>query len=178
MLPTNGKLKMIFLKFFRLNKRMELIDIFSFIKGYNLTFDVNSGWFQDLWYPLSKSNSPLWGGVEKVEKQPKIMPIIVTSNLLEWMGYKGKNLSTKQEKFCKLLRSLEILYNEIGYDHPLAIEYPCVQREAQLIPKQLKQKKWICMDVKAFKKVVMRLNTENAEIVRNYYLNLEEAMFA
>jgi hypothetical protein len=34
------------------------------------------------------------------------------------------------------------------------------------------------MDVKAFKKAVLRLNTENAEIVRDYYLNLEEAMFA
>ncbi|CCV01790.1 BRO-like gene [Invertebrate iridescent virus 22] len=158
---------------------MELIDIFSFIKEYNLTFDVNSGWFQDLWYPLSKSQPPLQGGLKKVEKQPKMMPIIVTSNLLEWMGYQGKNLSTKQEKFCKLLRSLEILYDEIGYNHPLAIEYPCVQREAQLIPpNNLNRKKWICMDVKAFKKVVMRLNTKNAEIVRDYYLNLEEAMFA
>jgi hypothetical protein len=34
------------------------------------------------------------------------------------------------------------------------------------------------MDVKAFKKAVLRLNTENAEVVRDYYLNLEEAMFA
>jgi hypothetical protein len=32
-----------------------LMDIFSFVKGYNLTFDINSDWFQDLWYPLSKS---------------------------------------------------------------------------------------------------------------------------
>jgi hypothetical protein len=34
------------------------------------------------------------------------------------------------------------------------------------------------MDVRAFKKAVLRLNTENSEIVRDYYLNLEEAMFA
>ena len=34
------------------------------------------------------------------------------------------------------------------------------------------------MDVKAFKKAILRLNTENAEVVRDYYLNLEEAMFA
>jgi hypothetical protein len=33
------------------------------------------------------------------------------------------------------------------------------------------------MEVRAFKNVVMRLNTENADVVREYYLNLEEAMF-
>jgi hypothetical protein len=99
--------------------------------------------------------------------------------MLEWMGYKGRDQSDKQKNFCKLLRNLEIPYDEIGYDHPLAIEYPCVQREAQLIPaNNITRKKWISMDVKAFKKAVLRLNTENAEIVRDYYLNLEEAMFA
>jgi prophage antirepressor-like protein len=39
-----------------------LMDIFSFVKGYNLTFDINSNWFQDLWYPLSKNQPPSWGG--------------------------------------------------------------------------------------------------------------------
>jgi hypothetical protein len=39
-----------------------LKDIFSFIKGYNLTFDITSDWFQDLWYPLSKNQPPSWGG--------------------------------------------------------------------------------------------------------------------
>jgi uncharacterized protein YchJ len=106
------------------------------------------------------------------------MPIIVTSNLLEWMGFKGRNSSDKQERFSRILRSHDILYEEIGYQHPLAIEYPCVQKEAKLIPKQLEQKKWICMNQRSFKKAVMRINTENAEIVRDYYLNLEEALFA
>jgi hypothetical protein len=113
--------------------------------------------------------------VKKVELQP----IIITSNLLEWMGYKGRGLADKQGKFCKTLRSLEIPYDEIGYEHQLAIEYPCVQQEVKLIPKNaLNQKKWICMDQRAFKKAVLRLNTENSEVVRDYYLNLEEAMFA
>jgi hypothetical protein len=34
------------------------------------------------------------------------------------------------------------------------------------------------MEPRTFKNVVMRLNTKNANIVRDYYLNLEEAMFA
>jgi hypothetical protein len=100
-------------------------------------------------------------------------PIIVTRNLLEWMGYKG--LSNKQEKFSRLLDSLKIEYI---CKHPLALEYSCVQKEVKLIPKQLDQKRWICMEPRPFKKVIMRLNTKNAEMVRDYYLNLEEAMFA
>ena len=109
-----------------------LQDIFSFVKGYNLTFDIESKWFKDLWYPLSKSRPPLQGGPERVENQP----IIVTQNLLEWMGYKGRSASDKQDKFCKTLRSFEIPHFEIGYKHKLAIEYPCVQQETRMIPKQ------------------------------------------
>lgn len=46
----------------RYGQNSGLMDIFSFIKGYNLTFDITSNWFQDLWYPLSKSQPPLQGG--------------------------------------------------------------------------------------------------------------------
>ena len=64
-------------------------NIFEFIKEYKLTFDITSEWFQDLWYPLSKNQPPQLGGLKKVETQP----IIVTKNLLEWMGFKGGDLS-------------------------------------------------------------------------------------
>ncbi|ADO00431.1 hypothetical protein WIV_gp088 [Wiseana iridescent virus] len=152
-----------------------LMDIFTFVKGFGVTFDVNSDWFQDLWYPLSKNQGAPRGALEKIGGRP----IILTQNLLEWMGYKGRKEADKQGKFCKLLRSLEIEYEEIGFEHPLAIEYPCVQKEVKTIGvNNLEKKKWISMDVRAFKKAVLRLNTENAEVVRDYYLNLEEAMFA
>ena len=141
----------------------ELKDIFTFINEYNLTFDITSEWFQDLWYPLSKSMPSLEGGHDKVKNQP----IIITQNLLEWMGYKGRDLSDKQGRFSKALRSFEISYYEIGYNHPFATEYPCVQREVKSIAKKnnRERKRWICMEQRAFKKAVLRLNTENAEIV-------------
>jgi hypothetical protein len=41
----------------------------------------------------------------------------------------------------------------------------------------LERKKWLVMDIRNFKKAVMRLNTKNGETVRDYYLNLEEACF-
>jgi hypothetical protein len=96
------------------------------------------------------------------------------------MGYKGRKEADKQEHFSRLLESLKISYDEIDYKHPLAIEYPGVQKESKqlMLSNNLEKKKWICMDPRAFKKVVMRLNTENVDVVRDYYLNLEEAMFA
>lgn len=96
------------------------------------------------------------------------------------MGYKGRGVADKQGKFSKLLRSLEIEYQEIDCKHPLAIEYPCVQKESEQLKLSfnLDKKRWICVDQRAFKKAVLKLNTESAEIVRDYYLNLEEAMFA
>lgn len=47
-----------------MNQIVELKDIFTFIKEYNLTFDITSEWFQDLWYPLSKSQPSLGGGAD------------------------------------------------------------------------------------------------------------------
>ena len=39
-----------------------LIDIFSFISKLDLSIDITSDWFQDLWYPLTKSRgSPQHG---------------------------------------------------------------------------------------------------------------------
>jgi gas vesicle protein len=105
-------------------------------------------------------------------------PIVVTQNLMDWLGYKGRKEADKQDHFLRLLDSLKVPYKEIDYKHPLAIEYPCVQEEVNLIPKNnIDRKRWICMEPRAFKNVVMRLNTETSDMVREYYLNLEEAMF-
>jgi hypothetical protein len=70
-------------------------------------------------------------------------------------------------------------YKELSATDPLAITYPSLQTERLELEasNNLVKKKWICMDVKQFKKVVMRLNTESADVVRDYYLNLEELMF-
>lgn len=151
-----------------------LINILTFISKFDLTLDINSGWFQDLWYPLSKfqySKIQLNNGEKR--------PIIITQNLLNWMGYKGRNVSDKQERFVRFLESLKISYTKIDYKHPLAIEYQCIQKEILTIPNNnIKKKRWICMDPRDFKKVIIRLNTKNSDIIRDYFLNLEEALFA
>src|SRR5574343_128815 len=182
-----------------LDTRSGLVDFFSFIKGYNLAFDLESGWFQDLWYPLTKkqflnsnhekdtrygaSFGPKpnhfgpshMGGPEVVRNHP----FIITQNIIEWMGFEGRDISDKQERFARMLKRNTIPYYEIDCNHPFALEYSCVQREIQTIPKNnLDKKRWICMDPKDFKKTVLRLNTKTADMVRDFYLNLEEAVVA
>jgi hypothetical protein len=75
-----------------------LVDIFTFIAKEKLALDLTSDWFQDLWYPLSKVQPPRGGGLKKVESRP----IILTQNLLNWMGYKGRDIADRQDRFNKL----------------------------------------------------------------------------
>ncbi|MGL5962582.1 MAG: hypothetical protein ACRCZ0_11635, partial [Cetobacterium sp.] len=61
---------------------------------------------------------------------------------------------------------------------PRFSEHPIMIKEIEQInPKVLHQKKWLVMEIRNFKKAVMRLNTKSGEAVRDYYLNLEEACF-
>ena len=226
-----------------LDTRSGLVDFFSFIKGYNLAFDLESGWFQDLWYPLTKkqflnsnhekdtryganfgpkpnhSQPSHMAGLTMVRNRPSIAsqssskpihekdtryganfgpkpnhfgpshlagpevirnhPFIITQNIIEWMGFEGRDISDKHLSFIKVLKRNTIPYYEIDCNHPFALEYSCVQREIQTIPKNnLDKKRWICMDPKDFKKTVLRLNTKTADMVRDFYLNLEEAVVA
>ena len=107
------------------------MDIFTFISKTGLAIDITSNWFQDLWYPLTRSQPSPGAGLKMVEDQP----IILTQSLLEWMGYKGRKEADKQLSFTRFLESLKIKYEEIAYNHPLAIEYPCIQKEIQTVPK-------------------------------------------
>ena len=151
-----------------------LVDFFHFISEMNLAIDFSSKWFQDLWYPLSRSRGSLQTAPDMVKKSP----IILTENLLEWLGYKGRKEADKQLSFYRYLESLNVPYEEIDYQHPLAIDYPLLNKEVQKLKlsNNLEKKKWICMDQRAFKKVIMKLNTENADTIRDYYLNIEEAV--
>ncbi len=61
-----------------------MTDLFTYIKDKNIAIDLNSKWFQELWYPLSKKTGS-----------------IITTRLLEWMGYSGEyNYNVKILKDC------------------------------------------------------------------------------
>ena len=75
-------------------------DIFAFMKDKKVAIDVNSPWFQELWYPISKK-----------------IGILLTTYLLEWMGYAGEYKIQKQN-FVKLLDNNKIPYEEISHTDP------------------------------------------------------------
>ena len=135
-------------------------DFLKFIMDKNITIDINSDWFKELWYPLSKKRHVLGS-----------MP------LFDWLGYEGKTY-LKQRNFKKLLDNNKIPYEEILYDDHRFLDHPVMQREIkQTNAGNLILKRWLVLEIRDFKKAVMRLNTKNAEIIRDYYLNLEETCF-
>jgi len=146
--------------FYDLRYKSGIMDIFAFIRDKKVAIDVNSPWFQELWYPISKK-----------------IGILLTTYLLEWMGYAGEYKIQKQN-FVKLLDNNKIPYEEISYTDHRFIEYPGMKKEIEQTNKNiLMRKKWLVMNIRDFKKTVIRLNTKNGETVRDYYLNLEEACF-
>jgi hypothetical protein len=130
------------------------------MKDKKVAIDVNSPWFQELWYPISKKQGVL------------LHPLI-----LGWMGYEGRAHDQKKY-FIKLLNNNNIPYEEISHTDTRFLDHPVMIREIeQTGANNLEKKKWLVMDVRNFKKAVMRLNTKNGETVRDYYLNLEEVCF-
>ena len=135
-------------------------DFFTFIKEKSISIDINSDWFQELWYPLSKKRG-----------------VLGSTPLLNWLGYEGEN-KYKQRNFKKLLDNNSIPYEEIAYNDSRFLNNPVMQREIkQTNAGNLVLKRWLVLEIRDFKKAVMRLNTKNAEIIRDYYLNLEETCF-
>ena len=137
-----------------------MMDIFSFMKGKDIEIDVQSEWFQDLWYPLSNRTH-----------------ILGSMRVLTWLGYEGEYYTQKQ-RFQKLLTNNSIPYEEVDYNDERFREHEVMINEiSDTDPKVVKNKRWIVMTVRHFKKAVLRLNTKNAETIRDYYLNLEEICF-
>ncbi len=75
--------------FYDLRYKSDLMDIFSFIKDKKVAIDINSAWFQELWYPISKRTHSL-----------------LTMRVLNWMGYGGERMSSGA---CGNRRTLTLL---------------------------------------------------------------------
>lgn len=105
--------------------------------------------------------------------------IIITETILKWLGYEGRDHSHKKNKFINLLKNKNIQFSEIKYDQDIIDNYEPLKLELENTDKKYhKQKYWIIMNIEDFQKSVMRLDTKNAENIRDYYLNIEKVMFA
>jgi len=88
-----------------------IMDIFSFMKGKDIEIDVQSEWFQDLWYPLSKKQH-----------------ILGSMLLLTWLGYEGEYY-TQRQRFQKLLSNNSIPYEEVDYSDERFREHEVMIKE-------------------------------------------------
>ena len=169
------------------------MDMFDFIKSRNLPLlkDMNKQWFKQLWIPITMKQinstkdqiqGTLEGTLEINHIKDQIqggqvapLEIVLTVDLFDFMGYEGE-IKKQQQNFLKLLNNSSISYKEVEYSKTCTNEF--IKAEAKTIaPQNLSRKRWIVMDIRSFKKAVMRLNTKNGEEIRDYYLNLEEFAF-
>jgi prophage antirepressor-like protein len=159
--PNKQKFKMSVDQFvYNIRYKRGMKDLFTFIMDKKTAIDIESEWFQELWYPLSKKRG-----------------VLGSTPLLEWLGYEGET-KYKQRNFKKLLDNNGIPYEEIAHDDCRFLEHPTMKRELEHINQgNITQKRWLVLETRDFKKAVMRLNTKNAEMIRDYYLNLEESCF-
>ena len=101
--------------------------------------------------------------------------IIITESNWELLRYELKKKNQKN-KFKELLRAKVVPFQELTFEDLKDNQY--VIKDAKGLAEYRKdQKTWIIMNIRAFNKEVMRLNTQRAGDTREYYLNLEEAAF-
>jgi hypothetical protein len=132
------------------------MDILTFIKEINFEIQDNLG-FDVLWDSL--------GGRQY---------IYIYILLLEWLGYSGPKEAQKQV-FLNLLDRNNISYTLLRYQDPLVEEFPKIQQEIKtMVPMHRSRKQWIIMEVKNFKRAIMKLNTKRRDDIQDYYLLLEE----
>ncbi|MGL5961107.1 MAG: BRO family protein, partial [Cetobacterium sp.] len=101
--------------FYDLRYKSGIMDIFTFMKDKKVAIDVNSPWFQELWYPISKrTHSILTMRLLNSSPHGDASFILITSYLLNWMGYEGQYHHQK-ESLVKFLQRNNIPYDETDY---------------------------------------------------------------
>ncbi|MGL5962495.1 MAG: BRO family protein, partial [Cetobacterium sp.] len=102
--------------FYDLRYKSGIMDIFTFMKDKKVAIDVNSPWFQELWYPISKRKGSIVTTLTFLNASPcgDESFILITSYLLNWMGYEGQYHHQK-ESLVKFLQRNNIPYDETDY---------------------------------------------------------------
>ncbi|CCV02465.1 hypothetical protein IIV31_093L [Armadillidium vulgare iridescent virus] len=100
--------------------------------------------------------------------------IHVDALLLRYLGYEGE-FRIQQHNFKRFLKGNNIDIVELS-SHDLSIEnFPTIKNEMKNMRKNvIANRKWIIIDPREFKKVIMKLSTKNGDRIREYYINLEE----
>jgi hypothetical protein len=96
--------------------------------------------------------------------------------LLQCLGYEG-DFRVQQQHFKRFLKSNNIHPLELTSSDPSIKNYPTIQEEMKVMkPNVVASRKWLIVEPREFKKVIMKLNTKHGDKIREYYICLEELM--
>jgi hypothetical protein len=101
----------------------------------------------------------------------------VTRLVLKWFGYEGE-YRTQKQNFIKMLKNTNIEYHELSIQDKEIGLYPTIQEELQLLPHEgaKSRSKFLIMEPKNLKRAIMQLKTKNGNVIRDYYIDLEELL--
>ncbi len=93
--------------------------------------------------------------------------------VLEWFGYEG-DLRTQKRKFIDIKRN-SIPYKELTSKEEIEL-YPTIKEEILSLPHKgaIACSKWLVMKPYDIKIAMLRLNTKNSQIIKQYYIKMEE----
>lgn len=102
--------------------------------------------------------------------------IHLSTPLIKCLGYEGE-IRSQQQAMKKFLKSNGVNIVEINSnDNKLINNYPSIIEELSAITNKgaIAKKKWLLIEPREFKKIIMKLNTKNGNKIREYYVSLEE----
>ncbi|CCU55578.1 N1R/p28-like protein [Choristoneura biennis entomopoxvirus] len=153
------------------NLKPNLMNIFDFMKENNLIL-TNNQYFIDMWLPLKDKKD-----------------ILITNNLLEFMGFGDINnavansdhvkLRNIRKHFIEFIKDNNISYEEINYNNEKINNYEYIQNEIKNGDNRtIHSKRWIIMSIDNFKESIMMLNNSKSKEVRKYYIKLEKIFYS
>jgi hypothetical protein len=94
--------------------------------------------------------------------------------LLQCLGYEGE-FRVQQQHFKRFLKSNNIELTELSSSDPKIELFPTIKDEMKnMKPNVIANRKWLIIEPREFKKVIMKLNTKHGDRIREYYICLEE----
>ncbi|XP_055836968.1 uncharacterized protein PF3D7_1120600-like [Episyrphus balteatus] len=151
------------------------MDILEFIKKKKNNLKIGD-WFKDIWYPLYYKED-----------------ILITNNILNFIYYGfglvpsvGKltcpleytKLKIKLRKSLKYfnIESENISYEELKNKKSKIYDRTIKEDLKYVMKNNIKSIKWIMLSRKSFKSLIMFVKTKNANIIKEYFINLEELL--
>ncbi|HEU0068229.1 MAG TPA: hypothetical protein VFQ26_03075 [Nitrospiraceae bacterium] len=100
--------------------------------------------------------------------------IHVGKNLMEFFGYSGEARRAK-DTFLRLLDRNNVQYRTVRHTDPEVEKFPTIVEEINALPHAgaAASSNWIAMSSRDVKKAILKLNTKEGDLIREYYIDLE-----